>query len=240
MENCVSTLALYPNLRARSNGGDFSYLKEARPRWPVWKNSSRTEVKFQPLSGRQAARIFSEAKRFEGQTRRPGRQDGKIGRNGILVLQALLFDFLNRKSGRLDPSYEAIAKKANISRSSAAKGLAALKAAGIINWVRRCIERFVDGRYSLEQETNAYAVLPPTQWRGYRLSPPSPSPEPGTWGDHPLLNVFSDAVSSLRSGGGLGASVAYLEADPTDALALSLARLGRLLLRSKNEVFPEV
>lgn len=234
MENYVSTFALFPNLGSRSSGGDFSYLKGTRPRWPVWKGSARAEVKFQPLSGRRAARLFSEAKRFEGQTRRPGRQDGKIGRNGILVLQTLLFDFLNHKSGRLDPSYEAIAKKANISRSSVAKGLAALKAAGIIHWVRRCIERFVDGRYSLEQETNAYAVLPSGQWRGYRPTPVPLTPESGTWGDHPPLDAFDDASSALRSGDGLGASVTCLEADPTNALALSLARLGRSLLRSKS------
>jgi hypothetical protein len=32
--------------------------------------------------------------------------------------------------------------------------------------VRRCAERWADGRFALEQETNAYAVLPETQWRG--------------------------------------------------------------------------
>ena len=35
-------------------------------------------------------------------------------------------------------------------------------------WVRRCDERWQDGRFVLEQETNAYAVLPETQWRGYK------------------------------------------------------------------------
>jgi hypothetical protein len=34
--------------------------------------------------------------------------------------------------------------------------------------VRRCAESWRDGRFVLEQQTNAYAVLPDSQWRGYR------------------------------------------------------------------------
>jgi hypothetical protein len=36
----------------------------------------------------------------------------------------------------------------------------------------------------LEQETNAYAVLPETQWRGYR-PPPEPPAAGGPWGPTP-------------------------------------------------------
>ena len=43
--------------------------------------------------------------------RQPGKQDGAIGRNGILIMQSLLFDFLNYVSGALYPSYAAIAEK---------------------------------------------------------------------------------------------------------------------------------
>ena len=61
---------------------------------------------------RQAVRLYHDARRFERQTRQPGRQDGALGRNGLAVLHALLFDFLNYASGRLDPSYARIAEKA--------------------------------------------------------------------------------------------------------------------------------
>ena len=44
--------------------------------------------------------------------------------------------------------------------------------------MRRCAERWRDGRFVLEQETNAYAVLPESQWRGYR-PPPEPPARPG-------------------------------------------------------------
>ena len=33
-----------------------------------------------------------------------------------------------------------------------------------------------DGRFTLEQDTNAYAILPSSQWRGYREPPEAPAP----------------------------------------------------------------
>ena len=40
----------------------------------------------------------------------------------------------------------------------------------------------------LEQETNAYAVLPESQWRGYRPPPEPPAaPWPDTWGATPPM-----------------------------------------------------
>jgi hypothetical protein len=83
--------------------------------WPVWRDSTTKEVKFQPMPKRQAVKLWHDARRFERQTRQPGRQDGAIGRNGLAVLHALLFDFLNYKNGELDPSWAAIAVKACIS-----------------------------------------------------------------------------------------------------------------------------
>ena len=39
---------------------------------------------------------------------------GALGNSALQVLHALIFDFLNYRSGRLDPSYAAIAHKANV------------------------------------------------------------------------------------------------------------------------------
>jgi hypothetical protein len=84
---------------------------------------------------------------------------------------------LNRSSG--DP---------NISKRSLARGLAALKRCGVVNWVKRCFEyRDAAGRYCLAQDTNAYGIIPPSQWIGYKAAPEAPPPSPGTWGDHPPL-----------------------------------------------------
>src|ERR1700722_853523 len=80
--------------------------------WPVWRDSTMSAGKSQPMPKRQAVRLYHKARRFERQTRQPGRQDGALGRNGLAVLHALLFDFLNYSSGRLDPSYAKIAEKA--------------------------------------------------------------------------------------------------------------------------------
>jgi hypothetical protein len=86
--------------------------------------------------------------------------------------------------------------------STVATALKRLRELGILNWVRRCAENWRDGRFVLEQETNAYAVLPESQWRGY--SPPAEPPAapwPDTWGATPLL------PSALAQ--------AALEGDPT-------------------------
>src|SRR3954449_9144419 len=83
--------------------------------WPVWRDSTTKTVKFMPLKKKQAVQIFHKARAFERQTRPKGKQDGALGRNGVLVLHALIFDFLNFATGRLDPAIESIAKKACIS-----------------------------------------------------------------------------------------------------------------------------
>src|ERR1035441_2358632 len=93
---------------------------------------------------------------------------GLIGSHVLLVLHTLIFDFLNHRTGRLDPSYSALQRATRLCRQTVAVALARLKELGIINWIRRCREdRDEDGRFALRQETNAYAILPSSQWRGY-------------------------------------------------------------------------
>ena len=75
----------------------------ARAAWPVWRDSTRKEVKFHPLPKKKAARLYHEARRFERRTRTKGKQDGALGRNGLKVLETLIFDFLNYFTGRTRP-----------------------------------------------------------------------------------------------------------------------------------------
>ena len=105
----------------------------------------------------------------------------------------MIFDCLNYASGRLDPAIATIAKLAAISDRSAARGLAALKAAGVLNWLRRCKGEMEDGRYTLRQESNAYAILPASQWHGYTPPAEPPAPDPAAWGATPPL---PDAVTA--------------------------------------------
>jgi hypothetical protein len=80
----------------------------------------------------------------------------------------------------------------------------------------------------LAQETNAYAVLPESQWRGYRPPQEPPGPLPGTWGDP--LPIMLSAVAQAALETDLKGKVAALASDPKDRLAAALARLGRAFL----------
>jgi hypothetical protein len=200
----------------------------ARAVWPVWSGSTRDEVKFQPLPKKKGVKLYHEARRFERQTRtQKGHQDGALGRNGLSVLHTLIFDFLNFASGKLDPAIETIAKAAGISVSSAKRGLAKLKAAGVVNWLRRCAEDWENGRFILRQETNAYGILPASQWRGYTPAPQAPAPLSGTWGDHPPLpDALTHALHEAPQGHAALVRVLEEHAEQ-DELAAILARLGR-------------
>ena len=107
-----------------------------------------------------------------------------------------------------------------------ARGWARLRELGVLAWVRRCAASMRDGRVVLEQQTNAYAVRPETQWRGYRPPQDPPGPAPGTWGDHPHLPSTLAQAAAERT---LAGKVQLLGSDPGDALAAALARLGRAM-----------
>lgn len=201
--------------------------------FPVWKDSTRGAVKFAPLgpdeklSRRMARKIWNEALRWERKTRQCYGQgaarsiNGKLSRVGLLVLRALLFEFLNHKSGRLDPSYAAIADKACVSLRSVGRALVRLKQAGILHWLRRCSDSMQDGRYILEQESNAYGIAPPTQWKGYTPAPEPPPPDPQTWGARPPMAAYAVEAGDTRQ-----RILQSLEGNP-DPAAQALARLGR-------------
>jgi hypothetical protein len=211
---------------------------------PCWSGSAAKPVKWLPLSKAAAGELYRQAEDYERQTRQPGKQDGAIGRNGLAVLRALIFGFLNYATGQLDPGYAAIAHKACISVRSAARGVQSLKQVGILNWVRRCTPIIEAGRCILEQLTNAYAILPVSQWRGYQPAPryqPPPRPEPGTWGDHPPLpDAVTAAITERREGGTGRGVLRELENDPADPLARALARLGRALGIAETPAIPDM
>jgi hypothetical protein len=130
----------------------------------VWKDSIREEVRFAPLPKKQAARRWHKARRFDRQSHTAGKHGGALGRTGLAVLYVLLFDFLDYATGWLEPSYDGIAAKAGVCRRVVADALHRLKELGLMHWQRRCSEDKDElGRFRLKQETNAYAVLPPSQ-----------------------------------------------------------------------------
>lgn len=230
----IETKGKLPEFRLRTGQGACVF--------PVWKGSVRAEVRFTPLPKKAAARLWHRAREWDRATRAPGRHGGKVGRIGLLVLHSLIFDFLNHKTGQLDPSYEGIAKKAGVSRASVGRALARLKALGILNWVRRCVGELRDGRFVLAQERNAYAVQAEGQWQGYRPVPELPAmPEAGTWGEHPpLQGALAQAVQDQAMGLSQGAVLTALRSDPGDALAAALARMGQALAVRQTDRFSGV
>ena len=79
------------------------------------------EIKFQPIPKRVATRIWHRARDFDRKTSKAGCHGGAVGHAALQVLHSLIFDFLNYRTGRLDPSYEGIARKANLARSTVAE-----------------------------------------------------------------------------------------------------------------------
>jgi hypothetical protein len=172
------------------------FLPQTYAAWPVWAGSVANPVRFVPLAKKAAVRLWHRARDFDRGSHQPGHHGGAVGHTALQVLHALIFDFLNHRTGRLDPSYAAIAAKAGVCVRTVATALKRLRELGILNWVRRCAESWQDGRFVLEQETNAYAVLPETSWRGYRPPPEPPAaPWPGTWGEPaPMPSALAQAA----------------------------------------------
>ena len=168
------------------NGQVFPGFDQSPTRapWPVWKgtaNITKSKIKPAPAMTKEAAkRYYWQLEDFEGRTRLPGRQDGAISRNGLAVARAFLWHFLNWRTGRLDPSYDEIAKAAKISPRSVARGLQALRGAGVLEWVRRCVETTDEaGRFALAQISNLYGFRTVRGWRGYTAEDaPTPAEPP--------------------------------------------------------------
>lgn len=219
---------LLPGLPAFNNG-------KTRAPGPVWRGSTTKEARCLPMSRKQAARIWHRARRFDRDTRQPGRHGGAIGRTALTVLYALLFDFLNYQTGRLDPSYDGIARRAGVCRRAVAAALQRLKTLGVIHWLRRCSEtRDHAGRFQLVQDTNSYVVLPPARWRGY-VEPPAHDIHPTEWGAEPPLPSLIDAArADIKDGAGMAAVLSRLDTDPGDKLASALAAMGRAIFGGKS------
>lgn len=83
------------------------------------------------------AQILYLAEALERRTRQPGQHGGVLKEKGLAVLRALLNQFFNKQTGECYPSYESIAAAAGCCRETVRQKLAALRAVGIIEIVRR-------------------------------------------------------------------------------------------------------
>ena len=195
---------------------------------PVLKGSTKQPVQWGRMSRAERARRFANAERFDRATKQPGRHGGTIGRTGLLVYRTLLFGFFNLKTGQLDPSYDAIAKKAGLCRKAVWTALRRLRALGLINWTRRCSDDYdAEGRFKLRQDTNAYQVQGEGEWKGYSPAPEAPrTPEAGTWGaPTPVLDAMAQYTADRDMGLTQEAAAAALARVAESRLEIVTARL---------------
>jgi hypothetical protein len=202
--------------------------------FPVWSESSAKPVQFTPLPKREALKLWHRARDFDRQTKEKGCHGGAVGHMGLQVLQTLIFDFLNYSSGRLDPSYAAIARKANVCERTVADALKRLGDLRIITWIRRCSEGWVNGRYFRKQLTNAYCLLP-AGWLGYTAPPEMAPPHPSCWGKAAVMpSIHEAAVIELQESGNRQSVIRTLELAPLGGIEAALARLGRAVVAAGN------
>ena len=173
----------------------FTALPQTYAPWPVWSDSTTPrsasshaqEGRRAPLAPRPRLRPRHAPAWPAWRRRRPHRAAG-AARADLRLPEPP-----HRPAGSV--ATQAIARKAGVCVRTVATALARLRELGILNWVRRCAESWRDGRFVLEQQTNAYAVLPESQWRGYRPPQEPPAPAPGTWGEPaPMPSVLAQAA----------------------------------------------
>lgn len=143
--------------------------KEPHPR--PWRRGSLFGEFRRPIDRNDRARIIAAAEALERRTKLPGKRDGAIGQSGLAVLRALLFHFLDPKSGRLDPSYRQMRGQTRFCMQTIAQALKRLAASGILEIQRRMTRRWIfaqnpfsglfERRAHVEQCTNAYRVNNP-------------------------------------------------------------------------------
>lgn len=197
--------------------------------WPVWAGSTTQPVDWHPMPKKAAIRLWHRARDFDRRTHQPGRHGGAVGSSALLVLHALIFDFWNFRTGRLDPGYAAIAHKSGVCQRTVASALARLRELGILTWLRRCqATTGPGGRFRLEQQTNAYRVQPEAHWRGYTPPAEAPAPAAGTWGEAPRMPSVLAAAAAETS---IREQVRrLLEAGDRRGLEAALASLGGAMM----------
>jgi AraC-like DNA-binding protein len=127
------------------------------------------------------ARIGEWIRALERRTEK-GKAYGAITGKAGDVARALLWCFLNAKTGQCDPSYEAIANAAGCARSTVADAIKMLETTGLLTWQHRIArervrERDLFGRWRTRwrvlRRSNAYQFVDPKAQE--RLGRPSKS-----------------------------------------------------------------
>jgi len=106
-----------------------------------------------PISTKSRALVMDRAEALERRTKAPGQRDGVLGQSALMILRALLFHFLDTKSGGCDPSYKQIQKQTGFCVQTIAVALKRLERAGILDITRRIVRK-------AEKTNNARPCVP--------------------------------------------------------------------------------
>ena len=121
-------------------GSALTGAPAARAREPVRRHSrllGRCESVFWRATSRQEVRrIVLAARRYELAGRPAGRRNGPLGHVAIEVLE-LLGNLVSFRTGRLEPSLDTLTRLLRRSRAAVVRALAALRAHGFLDWLRR-------------------------------------------------------------------------------------------------------
>lgn len=131
-----------------------------------------------------AARSLELRTRKDRQAKLPGARNGVLGHIGLAVLEAL-YDFVDFRTGRLEPAIATIAEKVGFSYAAVHNALARLRLYGFLQWIRRSRPLDNEGQVGpqVEQITNAYVLLVPVEFRDLirRLLWDGPIPDCEQW-----------------------------------------------------------
>ena len=197
-------------------GAEFT--KSRRTGQPVWRNSyyeGQIEKRlWRPVADgtrrggrRYAGAVLKSAKELERKTLRarqklsPGCRNGALGSIAIEVLEALYLNFVDYKSGQLEPAIATIAETIGRSYSAVHAALKRLRNARFLHWIRRSrpIENATGPQ--VEQITNAYALdVPPEVAQMVRqLMGRSPLPDDARWERERRAAEWDAMVASLSA-----------------------------------------
>src|SRR5277367_3529022 len=124
-----------------------------------------------------------------------GKAYGAITAKALAVLQALLWQFHNAKSGLCFPSYESIAEAAGCARSTVAEAIKALEGAGVLTWVNRLKRVREAGRVRVLRTSNGYAFHDPKSPKSDFQSGTENQALPSSLAPRPTLSI--DATTEL-------------------------------------------
>ncbi len=191
-----------------------------------------------PLDGNTKARIEVFVWAWSAKHKLPRQHLGPITEKFRAVLNALLWDFHNKRNGRCFPSYEAIADMAKCDRSVVAEAIKMLERTGVMTWVNRLKRDTKRLRGGSGQMTTVTKVK--TTSNAYLFYDPKPkNPAEKLDKNFPTVTTLDSYSSSVTT-------KLERQVDSTDPLERALAGLkaameaARLALEQRAGIVPAI